>query len=118
MTVEVLWSPKAEEDLIDIHAFIALDNEEAADHVIEKIAAAADLLSHHPRLGRRRPEIDPSVAEGPYLILYETLPDTDTGSDKHHHHGSSHRWPTRSVVSLLGQGDLTTRTLYPARCTL
>lgn len=67
---------------MDLHAFIALDNEEAADHLIERIQAAADLLSFQPGLGRRRPEIDPSfrmVNEGPYLILYETFPDTDTG---------------------------------------
>ena len=82
MTVDVLWSPKAEEDLIDIHSFIALENETAADDVIEKIKVTTDLLAHHPRLGQRRPEIDPSfrmVTEGPYLILYETFPDTDIG---------------------------------------
>ena len=81
MAAEVLWTPKAEEDLVDLHAFIALDNEEAADRLIERIQAAADLISHYPRLGRRRPEIEPSfrmVNEGPYLILYETFPDTDT----------------------------------------
>ena len=41
-----------------------------------------DLLVGHPRLGVRRPEIQRSVRilmEGPYLILYETHPDTDEG---------------------------------------
>ena len=39
-------------------------------------------LVDQPRLGRRRPEISPStrvLVEAPYLILYETHPDTDDG---------------------------------------
>ncbi|MBA8799639.1 hypothetical protein RE411_02260 [Agrobacterium pusense] len=36
----------------------------------------------HPHLGERRPEIFPSarmLVEAPYIILYETVPDTDGG---------------------------------------
>jgi len=39
-------------------------------------------FSTFPRLGPRRPEIRPTVrmlVEGPYLILFETHPDTDEG---------------------------------------
>jgi toxin ParE1/3/4 len=46
------------------------------------IATKADALQHYPRLGCRRPDIRPTVrmpVEGPYLILFETHPNTDEG---------------------------------------
>jgi toxin ParE1/3/4 len=82
MAAELLWSPRAEEDLLDIHAFIALDNPEAADRIVDKLHSAAALLSQHPRLCQRRPEIRPSLrllTESPYILLYETIPDSDEG---------------------------------------
>jgi toxin ParE1/3/4 len=42
----------------------------------------ADRLVRYPRMGMRRPDIRPAVRillEGPYLILYQTHPDTDEG---------------------------------------
>jgi len=88
MAAEVLWSPQAEEDLVEIHSFIALDNPDAADRIVDQLRLAAELLSHQPRLCRRRAEIRPSMrilTEPPWLLLYETVPDTDEG-------------PIRSVV--------------------
>jgi plasmid stabilization system protein ParE len=44
--------------------------------------AKAERLVDHPHLGERRPEIFPSarmLVEAPYIILYETVPDTDGG---------------------------------------
>jgi toxin ParE1/3/4 len=40
------------------------------------------MLVAHPRLGERHPEIFRSarmLVEAPYVILYETTPDTDDG---------------------------------------
>ena len=40
------------------------------------------MLIEHPRLGERHPEIFPSarmLVEAPYIILYETSPDSDEG---------------------------------------
>jgi toxin ParE1/3/4 len=40
------------------------------------------MLARNPRLCQRRPDIRPStrvLVEGPYLVLYETHPDTDEG---------------------------------------
>lgn len=82
MRVELLWTPQAREDLIEIYTCIALDNSSAAERIFDAIEAKAGLLADHPRLGVRRPEIRPStrmLAERKYLILYETHPDSNDG---------------------------------------
>jgi toxin ParE1/3/4 len=78
----VSQSPAAEQDLEDIWLTIAADNPHAATRVVRAIGARIDQLAHHPRLGPRRPDIQPRarvLVEGPYLILFETHPDTDDG---------------------------------------
>lgn len=82
MLAELVWTPKAEEDLIEIHAFIALDRPMAADRVIDRLVSAADPLRRFPRLCERRSEIRPALrilTERPYVLLYETIPDEDEG---------------------------------------
>lgn len=78
----VSLSPAAERDLEDIWLTIAADNPGAATRMVRAIGARIDRLTQHPRLGPRRPDIRPTVrmlVEGPYLILFETHPDTDEG---------------------------------------
>ena len=80
MKAKVLWSPQAREDLLDIYLTIGLDDPSAAERFVNLIEAQAALLADHPRLGPRRPEILPTtrvLIERPYLILYETHPNTD-----------------------------------------
>lgn len=75
----VFRSPAAERD---IWLTIAADNPLAATRVVRAIGARIDQLADHPRLGPRRPEIQSAarvLVEGPYLILFETHPDTDEG---------------------------------------
>jgi toxin ParE1/3/4 len=82
VSVELVWTPQAREDLIEIYTFIGLDRQSAAERVFGRIERKAGLLFDHPRLGMRRPDIRPStrvLVEGPYLILYETHPDSDEG---------------------------------------
>lgn len=82
MPVDVVWTPQSREDLIEIYVFIGGDNPSAAERVFDAVCARVELLVEHPRLGARRREIRPSVqilVEGPYLILYETHPDSDEG---------------------------------------
>jgi toxin ParE1/3/4 len=81
MTVEVIWSPQARRDLLDIYVIVGLDNPAAAERLYTAIETGK-CTSALPRLGPRRPKIRPSVrmlVEGPYLILFETRPDTDEG---------------------------------------
>ena len=83
LPIELLWTPQAREDLIDIYVYIGLDNPSAAERIFDAVEAKANLLVDHPRLGVRRPDIRPStrlLIEGSYLILYETHPDCDEGS--------------------------------------
>ena len=82
MSVDLVWTPQAREDLIEIYTYIGCDNLSAAERIFDKLRARTELLSEFPRLGVRWPEIRPSarmLIEGPYLILYETRPDSDEG---------------------------------------
>ena len=78
----VFRSPAAERDMEEIWLTIAADNPSAATRVVRAIGARIDQLADHPRLGPRRPDIQRAarvLVEGPYLILFETHPDTDEG---------------------------------------
>ena len=66
-------TPRARQDLIDIWTWIAADNPEAADRLLDLIDEKLQLLAEHPRLGPERPDIAPDVRVFPirrYLILY------------------------------------------------
>ena len=78
----LLWTPLAQEDLLDIYTTIGLDNPSAAERMYTAFEERVNLLARSPHMGVRRPEISPStrvLVEGVYLILYETNPDTDEG---------------------------------------
>lgn len=82
MGVPLHWSKEAREDLLEIYVVIGLDNARAAERIYDRLEHRADILREQPRLGPRRPEIRPAariLVESPYLILYETIPDTDDG---------------------------------------
>ena len=82
MAIELKWTPRAEEDLIEIYSYIALDSLAAADRVLARLEASVEILARNPRIFARRPDIRAStrvLVEGPYLVLYETRPDTDQG---------------------------------------
>jgi toxin ParE1/3/4 len=74
--------PQAREDLLDIYIAIGIDNQDAAERLCTAMESKVNLMVNHPRLGVRRSEIQRSariLMEEPYLILYETHPDTDDG---------------------------------------
>ncbi len=80
--IAILRSPAAERDLEDIWLTIAADSPSAATRTLQAIVAKIERLADHPRMGPRRPEIRPAarmLVDGPYLILYQTHPDTDDG---------------------------------------
>jgi toxin ParE1/3/4 len=82
MKPTVLWTPQAREDFLDIYRTIGLDNPGAAERFYFAMEARTKRLASQPRIGPRRPEIRPQarvLVERPYLILYETHPDTDDG---------------------------------------
>jgi toxin ParE1/3/4 len=74
----VEWTAEAEEDLIDIWTYIAQDNPQAADNLLDEIDAKALALASSPYLGAARPDIAPELRHfvvGRYLILYRIIPD-------------------------------------------
>jgi len=82
LSVNLVWTRHAREDLIEIYSYIGCDNSSAAERVFDAVQAKVELLANYPRLGVRRPEIRPStriLVEGAYLLLYETHPDSDEG---------------------------------------
>ena len=82
MAVVLRWSPMAKEDLRRLYRHIAADQPLAAERVLRRIEARCLRLVGHPRLGGRRPDIGDTtrvVVEAPFLVLYETCPDTDDG---------------------------------------
>jgi toxin ParE1/3/4 len=82
MAVDLVWSPQARDDLIEIYVTIGVERPDAAERYFDRIEEKVRLLQDQPRLGVRRPDIRRSarmLVEAPYVILYETVPDTDAG---------------------------------------
>jgi toxin ParE1/3/4 len=61
MPVEIVWRPRAEEDLLDIYVIIGRDNLAAAERLYSVIEAQVRHLVDHPRLGPRRQDIHPNT---------------------------------------------------------
>ncbi|MGP4804258.1 type II toxin-antitoxin system RelE/ParE family toxin [Agrobacterium cavarae] len=82
MTAKLVWTPLARQDVKSIYLDIGKEQPRSAERYFERFRYKAGLLADHPRLGERHPEIFPSarmLVEAPYVILYETTPDTDDG---------------------------------------
>jgi toxin ParE1/3/4 len=82
MSVELIWSPRAEADLFKLYVDIGLEQPDAAERYYRRIEHRTELLRNQPRMGVRRRDIRSAVrmlVEAPFVILYETTPDTDEG---------------------------------------
>ena len=76
---QVLKRPLAEADLDDIWWYIAQDNPDAADRLLDKIEEQCQALAQFPNMGINRDELMPTLRSFPvgnYLVFY--LP-TDDG---------------------------------------
>lgn len=63
----------AENDLDEIWFYIAFDNPEAADTLLDRIDRQSALLATNPRLGRARPELLEELRSFPvgnYVLFY------------------------------------------------
>ncbi len=54
-----ILSPRAEDDLARIYAYISQDNPDAAERMLDKLLAACDLLTDNPRIGQVRADLTP-----------------------------------------------------------
>lgn len=70
----ILWSPEAEQDLVDIWLNVAREASQAtADHQLRLIDATATTLREWPFLGRDRSELLPgvrSLVAKPYVVFH------------------------------------------------
>lgn len=65
--------PQVEADLDEIWQFIATDNLNAADHLVDRLTDAFGLLGRNPYSGRARPELGVDMRSFPvgrYVIFY------------------------------------------------
>ncbi|TPK74858.1 type II toxin-antitoxin system RelE/ParE family toxin [Mesorhizobium sp. B2-4-15] len=72
-SVQIIRSPAAENDLVDIWLAIAGDSPRAADHFLDAIAERILHLADLPEAGPRRPDIAAdarALTIGNHLILY------------------------------------------------
>ncbi len=72
---EAVISPEAFQDMGDIHNYIAMDNPDAADRVVQAFEENAALLATQPGLGQHKPRLRGLrmwvVTEFPsYLMFY------------------------------------------------
>jgi toxin ParE1/3/4 len=68
----------AERDLIAIWHYIAIDNPQAADILLDDLGAASRNLEQFPSLGPSREDLGPGVRYLPcrtYLVLYRQIDD-------------------------------------------
>jgi toxin ParE1/3/4 len=64
----VVVRPQADDNLLEIAAYIARDDLAAAERLIDAIDSKFQLLANSPRLGRRRVELAPGP---PILAVWE-----------------------------------------------
>ncbi len=74
----ILKSPAAENDLNEIWWFIAQDNPDSADKLLDEIAETSSKLAQFKNMGRNRGELHRGLRSFPvgrYLIFYMPIPD-------------------------------------------
>jgi toxin ParE1/3/4 len=66
-------SPQATSDLVELHDYIAVDNQAAAARLIDRFFTRFQRLADYPELGTLREDLRPGLrvwSEGRYVILY------------------------------------------------
>jgi toxin ParE1/3/4 len=74
--MKVAFSPAAEDDLLEIAAYIAQDNPDRALSFLDELEAKCLSLSHAPGIGTMRPELGKGIRmlpHGRYLLFYREL---------------------------------------------
>ena len=73
MPNKILRSPRARLDLIEIWSYIAQDNPDAADGMLDRFDDVMSKLAERPLIGRKRPELAENLRSFPlgnYIIFY------------------------------------------------
>ncbi|NBW25365.1 MAG: type II toxin-antitoxin system RelE/ParE family toxin [Betaproteobacteria bacterium] len=71
----LVFTGRAQADLLEAWLFIAEDNQSVADKVLDTLQQEAKLLLVQPLMGRARPELGSAVCSWPsatpYVVFYE-----------------------------------------------
>ncbi len=72
---EIIWTEPALSDLDAIADYIALDKQDAASRLVQRVLGHVELLATHPELGSRIPELRPrshyrQIVEAPCRAFY------------------------------------------------
>lgn len=73
MRLELVRSPTAKEDLLEIWDYIARDSERAADRMLDRITTTLNMVLENPFAGGVRPELADglrSIGCGSYVVFY------------------------------------------------
>src|SRR3954454_5702326 len=87
---EVIWSPAAQQDLIDVWGYFArVASWATADRLVDEIEAAANRLVIDPRMHRVRRDLIPnlpgellSISAHPYTLFYRMNPQSAHGREE------------------------------------
>jgi addiction module RelE/StbE family toxin len=75
----VLYARSAQTDLLEAWSYIAEEDLEAADRVLDTIEEEACILATQPLMGRARPELAAGIrswpTSTPYILFYQAEPD-------------------------------------------
>ena len=75
----IVYTSSARLDLLEAWLFIAEDNLNAADQMLETINENISMLAQRPLLGRERPELHEGLrswaTQTPYILYYAPEPD-------------------------------------------
>lgn len=78
---EILKTPAARADLVEIWSFIANDDPDSADQFLDHIEEVLHRLSSNPGIGRRRESLGPNIRSlpvGNYVVYYQPMPDAES----------------------------------------
>jgi addiction module RelE/StbE family toxin len=77
--VQVRWEQAAQDDVQEIHTYIAADSRRAAAAVVRRFRTEARRLARYPESGRTIPEYDDlryrELIVGSYRLIYRYLPE-------------------------------------------
>jgi plasmid stabilization system protein ParE len=94
--MRITWSRRAHRELDAVLAFIAQDNPQAAEEIVEKIMHAVRMLADFPQMGKQT--MDPkfrslAVAGTRYIVYYRLLEEEERIQVDHVLHGAQIIFP-------------------------
>ena len=77
--LEIVYTASARADLLEAWQFVAEENPQAADQMLDVIEKGIKLLAQQPSMGRPRPELRTGLrswpTSTPYVLYYATTTD-------------------------------------------